>query len=130
MDNYKKLLQTISTKLYFYYKGNQESYEAYDSVACAIKKYNTDILEICLGSETQGLDYKKILLQIIFDLRFSRDLDLDYDPAAAAYDYYYLMMIMEIIKEENNEFYDEFGSTHAIDYPQYEALCKEYHLVI
>lgn len=130
MDNYKLLLQKIISKLNNYYEFNKESYDAFDTVKCAIKKYNADILELRMDVSSDDLDYKKILIQIIFDLRFARDIDLDYDASLASYDAFFLREIMEVVMDENEDFYNEFGSTYAINYKEYEALCQEYNLII
>ena len=64
MDNYSDLLQKITGKICNYYEHNQDTYDAYDSVVSAIKKYNTDILELRLKVADENLDYKKIRLHI------------------------------------------------------------------
>ncbi|MBR5595887.1 MAG: hypothetical protein IKW30_00575 [Lachnospiraceae bacterium] len=130
MDNYRLLLQKILNKLSAYYEFNKESYDSYDTVKCSINKYNADILELCMNLGSDDLDYRKILIQIIFDLRSARDANLDYDASLAVYDALFLQEIMEVLMHENEEFYNEFGSTYAIKYKEYEALCKEYNLVI
>ena len=130
MNNYKDLLKKVVFMLNEYYEFNKEAYDAFDTVECAIKKYNTDVQELRMDVSSDDLDYKKMLIQIIFDLRFARDTDLDYDASLASYDAYFLREIMWLLQEENEEFYNEFGSTYAINYKEYEALCKEYNLAI
>ena len=130
MDNYRNILQKVANELCSYYEFNKNSYEAYDSFVCAIKKHNTDTTELRLNVGSDDLDYRKILIQIITDLRFAKWIDLGYDEESAGYDSFFLRKIMEIISKEDEKIYDEFFGTCAISYEEYRKVCEEYGLPV
>ena len=79
--------------------------------------------------DTYRLLLQKVLNKIntYYELNKKRMM---YDSSLATHDSHFLYMIMQIVMHENEEFYDEFGSTFAINYKEYEALCQKYGLVI
>lgn len=126
MKNSEKVLQEICNELSRHHQNVRGSYEAYNTFECAIRKYGTTVSKLSLGI-AEGVDYEKIIWQIVADLRRARDIDLDFDSEAAGYDSHYLMTIAEIIHEKGE--YDGLISCSAINYDEYCEICKEQGLI-
>lgn len=128
MKTYREILQEICGVICSYYELNKDSYEAYDTFECAIKKHNTDALELRLNVGGEHLAYKKIILQILADLRRARYIDQRCNESDAGYDSFYLQKISEIIRKNTDEF-GEIIETWALDQNQYEKMCKDEGLI-
>lgn len=126
MKNSKEALQKICAVILSHYKDVKDAYEAYDSFECAIKKYGTTPNKIALDI-AGDVDYEKIIWQIITDLRFARNLDLDYDEQAAGYDSYYLSEIASIVREVTGE--DKIIETSAINQNEYLEIVRKMGLI-
>ena len=125
MKNCKEVLQEICNVISGHYGNVKGAYEAYDTFERAIKKYGVTVSQLSLG--IANVDYEKIIWQIMADLRYARNLDLDYDEMAAGYDSYYLTTIANIIKEKGE--CEGIIETSAIDESEYRTICKDLGLI-
>ena len=121
MENSKEVLQEICAALSQHYGTMASANEAYDSVACAIKKYGTTVSQLSFGV-AEGVDCERIVWQIIADLRLARFQNLEGRDGVAGIYAYYLLVIAGIMRETGN--YKERIETSAIGYEDYEVLCK------
>ena len=128
MKTYKKILQEICGGICSYYENNKDSYEAYDTFESAIRKYGVEPLEIRLDVVSEDLDFKKIILQILIDLRRARYIDQHYDESDAVYDAFFLREISDIIKK-NTDAFGEIIEIWPLDQLAYEEICKIENLI-
>ena len=112
------------------YNMNPNFYDVFDSVKCAIKKYDTDIDKISLKI-AGDLDYKKIIWQILFDLRFAKDTDYDFNIEGYERDNIALQDITSFLEKHTTEFSRKDSmlvDISRIDREEYLELIKKYDL--
>ena len=101
--DYKRLAQDVAIIAKSVYHSHKFAYDAYDSVKCAIRKYGIEIEDVVLGL-AGDLDYKKLIWQIIIDLRFAKDTDCGYDRDLYNADCLMLDEITDHLRKETDEF--------------------------
>lgn len=127
--DYRKLAQEVVLLIKQMYRINSDMHDVLDTVKCAIAKYNIDIDDIALN--IADVDHKKIIWQILIDLRFARGTDYDYDIELYRNDTAALQEITTFLEKNTDDFNRE-GSTvidiSAINRQAYLELIKEYEL--
>lgn len=129
--DYKALAREVAIIAKNVYYKNKSAYDAYDTVKCSIQKYGVEINKVTLGI-AGDIDYKKLIWQIIIDLRFAKESDIDYDR-----DLYYAdcLMLDEITGylEKQTEEFCMSGSTFicvaCLNRTEYLDKIKEYGLI-
>lgn len=129
--DYKALAREVAIIAKNVYYRNKAAYDAYDSVKCAIRKYGVEIDKVSLGI-AGDIDYKKLIWQIIIDLRFAKDTDCGYDRDLYHADCLMLDKITCYIEEQTDEFCMA-GSTlvcvSGLNRQEYLEKVKEYGLI-
>lgn len=126
-----KILKKIVRSAERQYDNNTATAASYQSIASSIKKYGLTMSEIDILPEKEfsDLDVRKVILQIITDLRYSENIWYDYnDSTEASYDSMYLSMIMNIIREHEYASDLHNMSTRSISTRTYFQIIKEYGL--
>ena len=131
---YSKILADVLAKADELYRTNENTYESYDNVKKAVEKYNVRWTEITFGLKTdKDIDCKKIIWQIILDLRFSRNTESLYGNSSDSQsDAQYLHEITEVIEKSTDEFNSPALGCIAvtgIDNSEYQQEIKEKGLV-
>lgn len=128
--DYQKLAQEVVNLVKNLYYANKSMHDAYDSVVCALKKYNTDINKVSLNI-AGDIDYKKLIWQIIIDLRFAKGTDYDFDNELYRSDCTMLSEISYLIRNKTDEFCMD-GSTlidiSMVTRQEYLDLIEQYEL--
>ena len=127
---YSKILAKVLEKADELYRINDSTYESYDNVKCAVAKYNVSWTGITFGLITdKDVDCKKIIWQILLDLKFSRNTESLYGSASDSMsDANYLSKIADVIENITDEFNAPalgFISTSGIDAEEYTKKVKE-----
>ena len=126
---YQELAQEIMRIVNHLQETNPMMYDMYDSVKCAIKKYGLTPDDLLLG--TADADYKKIILQILIDLRYARGTDYDFEIELYRCDTEALQQITYFLEHQTTEFNRE-GSTlidiSCLNMQEYLALIKQLEL--
>lgn len=129
--DYKVLAREVAVIAKNVYYRNKSAYDAYDSVKCAIAKYGVEIDKVSLGI-AGDIDYKKLIRQIIIDLRFAKDMDIDYDRDLYYADCLMLSEITDYLEKQTDEFCMP-GSTliceSCLNRTEYLEAIKEYGLI-
>ena len=127
--DYQKLAQEIVLLVKQMYRVNPNMHDVFDTVKCAITKYGVDIDDIALN--IADVDHKKVIWQILFDLRFARGTDYDYDIELYRYDTEVLHKITYYLEKLTTEF-NLNGSTvidiSALSRQEYLELIEQYEL--
>ena len=128
--DYQTLAQGVVLIIKQLYQMNKEYYDVLDSVESAVKKYGTTINEVSL--KIADVDHKKLIWQILIDLRFARGTDYDFDIDLYRKDTQALQDITSYLEKQTTEFNRE-GSTlidiSCLDREEYLELIKKYDLI-
>lgn len=111
------------------YQRNKEFADVLSSVNAAIKKYDTTIDKVSLG--VANVDYRKLIWQILIDLRFARNTDYDFDIEMYRCDTMALQEITSYLEKNTTEFNkegDDIADISAIDREKYLELVAKYEL--
>ena len=111
------------------YQRNREFSDVLSSVEAAVNKYDTTLDKVSLG--IANVDYKKLIWQILVDLRFARDTDYDFDIEMYRCDTVALQMITSFLEKNTTEFNREgetIADISAIDRERYLELIAKYEL--
>ncbi|MBE5950533.1 MAG: hypothetical protein E7260_02945 [Lachnospiraceae bacterium] len=126
---YQELAKEIMLIINRLHQTNSMMYDVYDSVRCAVKKYGVTPDEIILG--TADIDYRKVVLQILIDLRYARGTDYDFEIELYRCDTDALQEITHFLEKETTEFNRE-GSTlidiSCLNMQEYLELIKQLEL--
>lgn len=127
--DYQIMAQEIALIVKKMYRTNEEFADVFDTVESAVKKYDTDINKVSL--KIADVDCKKLIWQILIDLRFARGTDYNYDIELYRCDTSALQKITSYLEKNTTEFNRE-GSTvvdiSAINRDEYLDLIKEHDL--
>ena len=127
--DYQTMAQEIALIVKKMYRTNEEFSDVFDTVESALKKYGTDINKVSL--KIADVDCKKLIWQILIDLRFARGTDYDYDIELYRCDTSALQKITSYLEKNTTEFNRE-GSTivdiSAINREEYLDLIKKHDL--
>ena len=127
--DYQTMAQEVVLIIKDLYQMNPEFYDVLDSVKCAIKKYDVDIEDIAL--KKADVDHKKIIWQILIDLRYAKDTDYDFNIEGYRRDDIALQDITYFLEKQTTEF-NRKGSTlvdiSGINRQEYLELIKRYEL--
>ncbi len=131
---YSKILAKVLAKADELYNANENTYESYDNVKKAVSKYNVHWYEITFGLKTDAdIDCKKIIWQIILDLRFSRNTESLYgNPSDSQSDAQYLHELTAVIEKYTDEFNSSalgYINVSGIDNDKYQKEIKEKGLI-
>jgi len=111
------------------YQRNKEFADVLSSVNAAVAKYETTLDRVSLG--IANVDYKKLIWQILIDLRFARNTDYDFDIEMYRCDTMALQEITSYLEKNTTEFNRE-GSTvadiSALNRQKYLELIEQYEL--
>ncbi len=111
------------------YQRNKEFADVLSSVNAAVAKYETTLDRVSLG--IANVDYKKLIWQILIDLRFARNTDYDFDIEMYRCDIMALQEITSYLEKNTTEFNRE-GSTvadiSALNRQKYLELIEQYEL--
>ena len=111
------------------YQRNREFSDVLSSVEAAANKYDTTLDKVSLG--IANVDYKKLIWQILVDLRFARGTDYDFDIEMYRRDTVALQMITSFLEKNTTEFNREgetIADISAIDRERYLELIAKYEL--
>ena len=127
---YSKILRSVLAAADRLYASNEDTYESYDNVKSAVAKYCDNWYDITFGILIdKDIDCKKIIWQIILDLRFSRNTESLYGSASDSMsDAHYLNEITSVIEKATDEFNTpgfDFILTSGIDAEEYTKSVKE-----
>lgn len=127
--DYQIMAQEIALIVKKMYRTNEEFADVFDTVESAVKKYGTDINKVSL--KIANIDCKKLIWQILIDLRFARGTDYDYDIELYRCDTSALQKITSYLEKNTTEFNRE-GSTvvdiSALNHQEYLELIEQYGL--
>ena len=127
--SYQELAKEIMLIINHLHQTNSMMYDVYDSVKCAIKKYGVTPDELILG--TADVDYKKIILQILVDLRYARGTDYDFEIELYQCDTLALQEITCFLEKQTTEFNREGSSLidiSCLNTQNYLELVKQLEL--
>lgn len=127
--DYETIAQEVVLIVKQMYRTNKDFADVLYTVESAIKKYDTTIDKVSL--KIADVDHKKLIWQILVDLRFARGTDYEYDIEMYRCDTSALQNISSYLEEKTTEFNRE-GSTvvdiSAINREEYFELIKMYDL--
>lgn len=128
--DYQTMAQEIAIIIKNLYHMNQNFYDVLDSVESAVKKHGTTLNNLSL--KIAEVDHRKVILQILIDLRFARGTDYDFDIDLYRLDTEALHQITSYLEKQTTEFNWE-GSTlidiSCLDRKEYLELIKKHDLV-
>lgn len=111
------------------YQRNREFADVLSSVEAAANKYDTTLDKVSLG--IANVDYKKLIWQILVDLRFARGTDYDFDIEMYRCDTMALQLITSFLEKNTTEFNKEgetIADISAVDRERYLELIAKYEL--
>ena len=111
------------------YHRNKEFADVLSSVNAAVTKYDTTIDRVSLG--IANVDYRKLIWQILIDLRFARNTDSDFDIEMYRCDTMALQEITSYLEKNTTEFNregEDIADISAIDREKYLELIAKYEL--
>ena len=126
------LLKAIVRAVEKQYYDNSATVESYECVRKSVEKYNTTMSEIDILPEQElaALDAKKIILQIITDLRYSMyTWFFMNDDMNASYDSMYLTMIYGLMRKSKIKEFSTITSAKELTTKEYVDQIKENNLV-
>lgn len=131
MVEYFKIVREIVLKVNQRATINKNTIGSFYTVKNSIEKYGADIQEIELGVLDDTVDYKKMIRQIILDLRFSQYTESMYGSAEdSRYDAYYLGDVARIVMEKTDEFnVGDVLEISPLNRDEYLDEIKKYNLV-
>ena len=112
------------------YRRNHEFADVLSSVRAAVRKYNTTLDQVSLG--IANVDCKKLIWQILIDLRFARGTDYDFDIEFYRCDTMALQEITAFLEKNTTEFNkegSEIADISALTRQEYLELIKRYELI-
>ena len=112
------------------YRRNQEFADVLSSVRAAVKKYDTTLDEVSL--RIADVDCKKLIWQILIDLRFARGTDYDFDIELYRCDTEALQEITAFLEKNTTEFNREgsgVADISALSRQEYLKLIEQYDLI-
>ena len=128
MDD-KTLAQEVVLLVKQMCRNRQDMYDVLDTVKCAVRKYDVTLDEVSL--RIADVDCKKLIWQILIDLRFARGTDYYFDIELYRSDTEALHEITSFLEKNTTEFNRE-GSTVAdissLDRKTYLELIQKYGL--
>jgi len=128
--DYATMAQEIAIIVKNLYRMNSNFADALDSVECAVKKHGCRLNELSL--KIADVDHRKVIWQILIDLRFARGTDYDFDIDLYRCDTEVLQSITHFLEKNTTEFNRE-GSTlvdiSALNREEYLELIKKYDLI-
>ena len=128
--DYKTLAQEVVLIINNLCYMNKEFYDVKSSVQAAVQKYGTTIDEVSL--KIADVDCRKLIWQILIDLRFARGTDYDFDIDLYRCDTTALHEITSYLEKQTTEFNRE-GSTlidiSALDREEYLEQIKKHDLI-
>lgn len=128
--DYKEMAQEVAIIVKNLYRMNNEFADVLSSVEAAVKKYDTTLDELSL--KIADVDCKKVLWQILIDLRYARGTDYDFDIELYRCDTTALQEITYFLEHNTTEFNRE-GSTvidiSCLNHKSYLELIKKYELI-
>lgn len=127
--DYQTMAQEVVFIIRNLYQMSREYSGVLDSVASAIQKYGTDMDKVALKSA--DVDHKKMIWQILIDLRFARGTDYDYDMESYRNDTVALQKITSFLEEHTTEFCREGSEVidiSELDNQEYLELIEKYGL--
>ena len=128
--DYKTMAQEIALILKNLYRMNSDFADVMSSVKSAVEKHGCDLDELSL--KIADVDHRKVILQILIDLRFARGTDYDFDIELYRCDTEALHQITSFLEKQTTEFNME-GSTiiniSGLDREAYLELIKKYDLI-
>ena len=111
------------------YQRNKEFADVLSSVNAAVTKYDTTLDRVSLG--IADVDCKKLIWQILVDLRFARNTDYNFDIEMYRCDTMALQEITSYLEKNTTEFNKEgenIADISAIDREKYLELIAKYEL--
>lgn len=126
--DYKKLASEVVKKATYMLMNDKTLQPTVRTMEESIEKYGVKLTEVELELAGDDVDYKKMLWQIITDLRLSSNSNYDYDMEAYHNDNNMLHEITSIIEKETDEFNQEnlgFINISRINCDDYEEISKE-----
>ena len=130
--DYKKLASDVVKKATYMLMNDKTLKPTVRTMEESIEKYGVKLSAVEIGLAGDDVDYKKMLWQIITDLRLSANSNYDYDMEAYHNDDNMLHEITSIIEKQTDEFNQEnlgFINISRIDCDDYEEISKEKDLL-
>lgn len=129
--DYRVLTQEVINLINGAYKKDKTLINVKECVERSVAKYGTTTNKLSLMI-AGDVEYKKILWQIIVDLRYARGTDLQFDQTEDyANEKLILRKITDLIEEQTDEFSRPGSSlinVSELDKEAYEAIIKELEL--
>lgn len=129
--DYRVLTQEVINLINGAYKKDKTLINVKECVERSVAKYGTTTNKLSLMI-AGDVEYKKILWQIIVDLRYARGTDLQFDQTEDyANEKLILRKITDLIEEQTDEFSRPGSSlinVSELDKEAYEAIVKELEL--
>lgn len=130
--DYKKLASDVVKKATYMLMNDKTLKPTVRTMEESIEKYGVKLSAVEIELAGDDVDYKKMLWQIITDLRLSANSNYDYDMEAYYNDDNMLHEITSIIEKQTDEFNQEnlgFINISRIDCDDYEEISKEKDLL-
>lgn len=130
--DYKKLASDVVKKATYMLMNDKTLKPTVRTMEESIEKYGVKLSAVEIELAGDDVDYKKMLWQIITDLRLSANSNYDYDMEAYHNDDNMLHEITSIIEKQTDEFNQEnlgFINISRIDCDDYEEISKEKDLL-
>jgi hypothetical protein len=128
--DYPTMAQEIAIIVKNLYLVNKEFADVLDTVESAVKKYGTTLDRLSL--KIANVDHRKLIWQILIDLRFARGTDYDFDIELYRCDTTALHEITSYLEKNTTEF-NRKGSTvadiSALSRQEYLELIEQYELI-
>ena len=128
--DYQEMAQEIALIVKNLYQVNKEFADVLSTVEAAVRKHGTTLDEVSL--KIADVDHRKLIWQILIDLRYARDTDYDFDIDLYRCDTTALHSITSFLEKNTTEF-NRKDSTVAdisgLDREEYLRLIKQYDLI-
>ena len=128
--DYKTLAQEVVLIVKNLYFANKEFYDVKNSVDAAIQKYGTTLDEVSL--RIADVDCRKLIWQILIDLRYARGTDYDFDIELYRCDTTALHEITSYLEKQTTEFNREDSTLidiSCLNREEYLEKIKKYDLI-
>ena len=129
-EDYATMAQEIAIIIKNLYRMNNDYYDVLSTVESAVKKYGTTLDKLSL--KIADVDHRKVILQILFDLRYARDTDYDFEIELYRCDTQALQDITYYLEKVTTEFNRE-GSTlidiSCLNREEYLEMIKKNELI-
>lgn len=128
--DYQTMAQEVAIIVKNLYHRNKEFADVVSTVESAVKKHGTNLDRLSL--KIADVDHKKVIWQILIDLRFARGTDYDFDIEYYRNDTTALQEITYYLEHTTTEFNRE-GSTlidiSCLSRDEYLEKIKQYELI-